>query len=52
MILFVLFFNKYIIEVYGESGCGSGDKNTDIIIPVNPLNKIAKYIYHIKQNII
>lgn len=37
-------FNQYMIEVYG------GENNTDIKIPINPLNKIAKYIYYIKQN--
>ena len=36
---------NHIIEVYG------GGNNTDIKIPINPLNKIAKYIYYIKQNI-
>ena len=39
-------FNQHMIEVYG------GGNNTDIKIPINPLNKIAKYIYYIKQYII
>jgi hypothetical protein len=37
-------FNQHMIEVYG------GGNNTDIKIPINPLNKIAKYVYYIKQN--
>lgn len=39
--------DQYMIKVYG-----GGENDTNIKIPINPLNKIAKYIYYIKQNII